>query len=718
MPGEVAVVDADNPALANGGSLASWTGAYRSTPGTLNGIDTAAAQTDFSRKMTVWSVAGSISFVSVDANLVQTGSALGNSSRRFKFKVTASGCPSGGCEMVLGWSAHIATLSDWGAGKSAADINGAPYHMRLIGIDTVDGNGGGNADMQMSSSAIASTFGVTKLCRVDTGDTFNLNVNGVAYVNGVPSTAGLPCGGSTLSVEVDPNSTATIFESLNTGISLNDYNVTYDCGGSSGTLTTSATSSSSFQVTVGNTQSLVCTITNDLKRSYLTLIKNVDNSTWGGSAAASDFTLSATATSQPVLSGAGGFTSLEVMPRKSYSLSESSSLTSSYDGGAWNCTVGESTQSGSSISLNPGENGSCSITNTSKPALLTLVKTVVNAYGSTASSSDWTLTASGPSTASGTSGSVPVTAAQVKSGMYALSESGPSGFTASAWTCTGTGVIAVVTTESGASSVNLANGANATCTVTNTAQQPHLTIIKHMVNLSATTPWVASDFTLTVTASGPSQTAVVGSESGTTITLNVGSFNVTEGANAGPLGYVATYSGCSGSVAPGETKTCTVTNTEQPVTVGASPRTIGYWKNWNTCSGGSQATVAASKGGAANGYFMLDDYLSQIVVGTGAMNYPTCANAVKVLGKSDTITGKSMASDPAYALASQLIASEANVAMGAAHTPAVDAAIVQAKALLISISFTGSGKYNLSTTQKNLALSLATTLDIYNNTGH
>ncbi|MEN9300541.1 MAG: hypothetical protein RLZZ254_322, partial [Actinomycetota bacterium] len=33
---------------------------------------------------------------------------------------------------MLAWGGHIASQADWGAGMSASEINGSPYHMRLI----------------------------------------------------------------------------------------------------------------------------------------------------------------------------------------------------------------------------------------------------------------------------------------------------------------------------------------------------------------------------------------------------------------------------------------------------------------------------------------------------------------------------------------------------------------------------------------------------------
>ncbi len=53
--------------------------------------------------------------------------------------------------VVLAWGGHIASQLDWGAGTSAVNINGSPYHTRLISLD----GSGGNQDRSLSASAIA-----------------------------------------------------------------------------------------------------------------------------------------------------------------------------------------------------------------------------------------------------------------------------------------------------------------------------------------------------------------------------------------------------------------------------------------------------------------------------------------------------------------------------------------------------------------------------------
>nr|UXN30393.1 hypothetical protein N8D75_10495 [Curtobacterium flaccumfaciens] len=89
---------------------------------------------------------------------------------------------------------------------------------------------------------------------------------------------------------------------------------------------------------------------------------------------------------------------------------------------------------------------------------LTLVKQVV---GGDADPGDWTLTATGPTTVSGTSGSDAVTGRPVPPGDYTLTESGgPDGYEAGDWTCTGAPVTDGV--------VTVADGDDVVCTIVNT----------------------------------------------------------------------------------------------------------------------------------------------------------------------------------------------------------------------------------------------------------
>jgi hypothetical protein len=167
---------------------------------------------------------------------------------------------------------------------------------------------------------------------------------------------------------------------------------------------------------------------------------------------------------------------------------------------------------------------------------------------------------------------------------------------------------------------------------------------------------------------------------------------------------------------------------------GGDGRTIGYWKNWNTCSGGNQAQTAAKNGGFAEGFWLLDDVLNAPGIKLGNYMLPAanttepvtnktgCQIAVRLLNKSDKVTGRNMANDAAYELAAQLIAAKANLTAGAETcAPTLANTILAADTLLASINFNGTGEYLGSkvkgalATKRTQALALAKTLDIYNN---
>ncbi len=89
---------------------------------------------------------------------------------------------------------------------------------------------------------------------------------------------------------------------------------------------------------------------------------------------------------------------------------------------------------------------------------------MVNDNGGTALDTAWTLSAAGPTPLSG---STPVDSdASFDAGTYSLSESGPTGYAASAWSCVGG-------TQSG-SDITVGLGESATCTITNDDNAPAL----------------------------------------------------------------------------------------------------------------------------------------------------------------------------------------------------------------------------------------------------
>ena len=165
-----------------------------------------------------------------------------------------------------------------------------------------------------------------------------------------------------------------------------------------------------------------------------------------------------------------------------------------YTASAWVCG-GAATSTASTVTLAEGESATCTITNTAVVPELTLVKVVDNGTtGGTAIATDWTLTASGPTTIAGVTGDLAITAAAVPVGTYVLSEAdGPAGYAASPWTCVGG--------TPGTDQVVLAAGERATCSITNTAIAPTLTLVKVVEN--GTTGATATPADWVLTADGP-----------------------------------------------------------------------------------------------------------------------------------------------------------------------------------------------------------------------
>jgi hypothetical protein len=167
------------------------------------------------------------------------------------------------------------------------------------------------------------------------------------------------------------------------------------------------------------------------------------------------------------------------------------------------------------------------------------------------------------------------------------------------------------------------------------------------------------------------------------------------------------------TVAAGETKVFAIDNKPPP---GGMRLTIGYWKNWSSCTGGGQKPVLdqtllkMANGGNP-------ETLGNLVINPLTLGASTaCKDAFNILNKT-TIDGKTKkSSDPLFNMAAQLLAADLNVAAGAGSCPASATAINNAHALLVKYSFTGLGYTpKLTTADATLANNLATQLDQYNN---
>jgi hypothetical protein len=166
---------------------------------------------------------------------------------------------------------------------------------------------------------------------------------------------------------------------------------------------------------------------------------------------------------------------------------------------------------------------------------------------------------------------------------------------------------------------------------------------------------------------------------------------------------------------------------------GGSPRTPGYWKNWNTCTGGNQWLTAAENGGPEAGWFILDDILTDPGIDwvTFKLDGGDCLSAQLILDNRD-LTGENMASDPAYNLAKHLLTYQLNMGAGAVtcygmEIPGSDIKSMadiekESVTLLYCIGFTGYGPFlkkapgiKPDPEYVNRALWLAKILDEYNN---
>ncbi len=175
---------------------------------------------------------------------------------------------------------------------------------------------------------------------------------------------------------------------------------------------------------------------------------------------------------------------------------------------------------------------------------------------------------------------------------------------------------------------------------------------------------------------------------------------------------------------------------------GGRPSTIGFWKNWNSCSGGGQVDNAVENGGLtpaerlASGNALLDDVLQAPGITIGLLTLVADTDvydcddgtqqAVNLLDKRDIAPpNKKKANDAAYGLAAQLLAALANEAAGAGVCPEAGQAIIDGQQLLVDINFNGTGDYfttkgknavdEINGRTKQEANDLAGTLDEYNN---
>lgn len=369
-----------------------------------------------------------------------------------------------------------------------------------------------------------------------------------------------------------------------------------------------------------------------------------------------------------------------------------------------------------------GQTFECSFTNAARGHIV--IRKVTLPSGSTQSFDFTTDYGPGFSLTDGTSND----SGLIKAGTYHVSEAATAGWDQTSDQC-----------DNGdtADAIQLQVGQTVTCTFVNT-QRGHVRVVKTVAGAALTG---SQSYTFQLRQGTSTTQAGTILETGTATAGNGGvisfaaylvpgsTYQLCEVVSAGwssslgPNQFTAFDAGGDNSVkcanltvAAGETKTINVDNTPPPVVAGGQ-RTIGYWKNWSSCSASSKTKapvldrtlLAAAQAGTPIRIGIL--VLDPTVLGAST----ACKDATALLNKS-TLSGTKKASDPLWNMAAQLLAAKLNVQAGASICPAVTAAITSGQGLLAARSFNGStysGK--LTSAQTATANAVATTLDKYNN---
>ncbi|NCB43582.1 MAG: DUF11 domain-containing protein, partial [Clostridia bacterium] len=303
-------------------------------------------------------------------------------------------------------------------------------------------------------------------------------------------------------------------------------------------------------VVVPNGGSANCTIKNDDVAPSLSVVKKVINDN-GGNETVDAFEIKM---NDSLLSFGAGVPSGDttvytsnpiVKANTSYTLSEKD--LAGYIEGTWNCKTVASAAVAYPVTLTEGQNVICEISNDDIAPTITLIKEVINNNGGQAGVNDFGLSIGGVGVTSGQVYPVEANTA------YALNEIGLSGY--EFVSITGDGCPANL-----GDAVTLNEGGNITCTIKNDDKPGKLTVIKIVDNQYGGN-LNSEDFTINVSGVNSLPASFLGSNNGTVVTLDVGNYNVTENLIDG---YIPKYSvDCTGTIALGENKTCTITNEDQ-----------------------------------------------------------------------------------------------------------------------------------------------------------
>ncbi len=497
----------------------------------------------------------------------------------------ACGGTTGAVEVTIG--SHTASETA-GTGTSLGD------YASLIGGDcatngTVSLAAGENKTCTITNTKKA-TLTVNKVC-VPTSDTgkFNLQIDAATAGTG----ADAACGGTTGAVTVTAT-THTVGETQGTGTLLSNYTtvISGDCA-ANGTVTLAAGDNKTCTITNTRKPTLtvnkVCVPTSDTGHFNL----QIDAATAGTGANAA----------------CGGTTGAVISTIGSHTAGETAGTATTL--GNYNTVISGDCAANGTVTLAAGDNKTCTITNTRKPGL-TVNKVCVPSTdtGHFNLQIDAATAGTGANAAcGGTTGAVEVTI-----GSHTAGETAGTGTVLSNY-------ITVISGDCAANgTVTLAAGDSKTCTITNT-RKPHLTVNK--VCVPTTDP---GHFNLQIDAAnaGTGADAACGGTTGS-VESTIGGHTVgeTAGTNTDLANYVTVISGdcaANGTVtlAAGDNKTCTITNSRKAVLI-VDKVTVG---------GGTQS-FEFSQTGTSN-FFLADATTPHKSTGLLPGNFTVCELALAV----------------------------------------------------------------------------------------
>jgi len=321
------------------------------------------------------------------------------------------------------------------------------------------------------------------------------------------------------------------------------------------------------ELTLAFGESAICTIINDDVAPSLTLTKTVVNND-GGTLTDADFDLSidsavvASGVAQPVDSNTVITISEPDLP--------------GYTEGVWSCTDANSlttglpaagVATGTDLTLSPGADVTCEISNDDIAPQLTLVKNMINDDGGNLTVADVDLSIDGTV--------VPDSTAQTVAANVALniSELPVAGYTAGTWECTDAAGLTTGLPTAGVATgepVTLLPGSNVTCAIANDDIAPTLTLSKTLTNDNGGTK-VIDDFDISIDGTEVSNNTAQTVVANTAITVSELDIDgYTEGtwscvdANALATGLpsAGAATGASVTLAPGSEVTCSIVNND------------------------------------------------------------------------------------------------------------------------------------------------------------